>query len=51
MANDTEKKEHEHWIHYALDDEPESTVAKVLTPVQIMTDAGLDPKTALSENS
>jgi hypothetical protein len=45
MANDVDKKQHEHWIHYHLDDEPESTLAKVLTPVQIMTDAGIDAKT------
>jgi len=44
MASDTEQKEHEHWIHYALDDEPESTIAEVLTPVNILTDAGFDPK-------
>ena len=34
------EKEHEHFIHYKLDDEPESTVAKFLTPTQILTDAG-----------
>jgi hypothetical protein len=39
------KKEHEHWIHYTIDDEPESTLATVLTPDQIMSDAGIDPKT------
>ena len=44
MENETQKLEHEHWIHYSLDDEPESTIAKILTPVQIMSDAGLDPK-------
>lgn len=49
---DTEEKEkhehgheHEHLIHYLVDDEPESTDQKVLTPVQIMTSAGIDPKT------
>ena len=36
---------HEHLIHYFVDDEPESTTEKVLTPVQIMTSAGIDPKT------
>jgi hypothetical protein len=35
----------EDWIHYKIDDEPESTLAKILTPVQIMTDAGIDSKT------
>lgn len=41
---DVAKKEHEHFIHYKLDDEPESTISKILTPTQIMTDAGFDPK-------
>jgi hypothetical protein len=39
------EKEHEQFVHYKLDDEPESTIAKVLTPTQILTDAGFDPKT------
>ena len=38
-------KEHEHFIHFELDDEPESTIAKILTPAQILSDAGFDPKT------
>jgi len=42
---DKKEKEHEHFIHYQLDDEPESTIAKVLTPTQILSDAGFDPKT------
>jgi hypothetical protein len=43
----TEDKEHGHeqWIHYHIDDEPESTLKSVLTPVEIMTDAGIDPQT------
>jgi hypothetical protein len=45
MTNEEVKKEHEHWIHYKIDDEPESTLAKKLTPTQIMSDAGIDPKT------
>ncbi len=45
MAEETHHKEHEHWIHYEIDDEPESTVKTVLTPVEILTDAGLDPQT------
>jgi hypothetical protein len=45
MTDDAAKREHEHWIHYTLDDEPESTIAKILTPVQIMTDAGIDAQT------
>jgi hypothetical protein len=43
--NDTNKKEHDHAIHYIVDDEPESTAENVLTPVQIMSSAGLDPQT------
>jgi hypothetical protein len=41
----SEQIKKEEWIHYKIDDEPESTLAKSLTPVQIMTDAGIDPKT------
>lgn len=40
-----EEKKNEHLIHYFVDDEPESTTEKVLTPMQIMTSAGIDPKT------
>ena len=32
-------------VHYKVDDEPESTAEAVLTPVQIMTNAGIDPQT------
>ena len=39
------EKQHEHFIHYELDGEPESTVAKKLTPAQILSDAGFDPNT------
>ena len=45
MQKNLEKKEFEHWIHYKIDDEPESTLAERLTPTQIMSDAGIDPKT------
>jgi hypothetical protein len=45
MPEDIKEKEHEHWIHYTIDDEPESTLKHVLTPVEIMTDAGIDPQT------
>jgi hypothetical protein len=45
MTQDTTEKEHGHRIHYTIDDEPESTLKHVLTPVEIMTDAGIDPKT------
>jgi hypothetical protein len=44
MAEDN-KNEKDHLIHYLVDDEPESTNQKTLTPVQIMTSAGIDPKT------
>jgi hypothetical protein len=44
MAEDT-KTEHEHLIHYKVDDEPQTTSEKVLTPAQIMTSAGIDPQT------
>jgi hypothetical protein len=45
MADHTKEKEHEHWIHYKVDDEPESTLKHVLTPLEIMNDAGIDPQT------
>jgi hypothetical protein len=35
--------EHAHLIHYKVDDEPESTSEKILTPTQIMSSAGIDP--------
>jgi hypothetical protein len=44
-TKEEQKEKHEHLIHYFVDDEPESTSEKVLTPVQIMTSAGIDPKT------
>lgn len=44
MAEEHHHKEHEHWIHYTIDDEPESTLKTVLTPTEIMNDAGIDPK-------
>lgn len=40
-----EEKKHDHLIRYFVDDEPESTSEKSLTPIQIMTSAGIDPKT------
>lgn len=43
--SDDANKDHKHLIHYIVDDEPESTSEKVLTPVQIMTNAGIDPQT------
>jgi len=42
MNQDT--KTHEHVIHYSVNDEPQSTTEKELTPVQIMKDAGVDPE-------
>lgn len=40
MAQDDK---HEHTIHYKVDGENETTTEKVLTPIQIMTNAGMDP--------
>ncbi len=40
MTDDINTKNH--LIHYKVDDEPESTNEKVLTPVQIMTGAEID---------
>jgi hypothetical protein len=45
MTDDNKDKEHVHLIHYKVDDEPESTTEKVLTPTQIMASAGIDAKT------
>lgn len=42
---DTKDKEPGHIIRYTVDDEPESTTEKVLTPVQIMRSASIDPET------
>jgi len=42
MAHDGQ---HGHLIHYKVDDEPESTSEKFLTPTQIMSSAGIDPQT------
>ncbi len=47
MSN--EEKHHKDWIHYKVDDEPESTLEKVLTPYKIMHNAGIDPKTNFLE--
>ena len=44
MADQTHNKDHEHWIHYTIDDEPESTLKSVLTPIEILNDAGIDQK-------
>lgn len=41
MANDKQ----EHVIEYSVNDEPQTTTEKVLTPVQIMSNAGVDPST------
>ena len=35
--------EHEHKIHYTVDDEPQVTESHELTPVQILKDAKIDP--------
>ena len=37
--------EHKDLIHYKVDDEPQTTNQKTLTPAQIMSSAGIDPKT------
>lgn len=34
---------HVHTIHYTVNDEPQSTTEKELTPVKIMDNAGIDP--------
>lgn len=34
-----------HVIHYTVNDEPQETTEHVLTPVQIMQNAGVDPQT------
>ena len=31
-----------HTVHYTVDDEPQETTEHTLTPVQIMTNAGID---------
>jgi hypothetical protein len=46
-----DNKEHEKLIHYRVDDEPESTSEKILTPTQIMTSAGIDPDTNYLEQT
>ncbi len=40
-----DEKKHPHIITYTVNDEPQSTEEKSLTPVQIMTSAGVDPST------
>lgn len=42
MNHDT--TDHKDFIHYRIDDEPESTLKKSLTAHQIMHNAGIDPK-------
>jgi len=43
MEPNTHEHEAKHEIDYTVDDEPQSTTSKVLTPRQILTDAGIDP--------
>ena len=45
MELNTREDEAKHEIDYTVDDEPQSTTSKVLTPRQILTDAGIDPAT------
>lgn len=40
---DNEVKPHVHVIEYTVNDEPQKTTEKVLTPIQIMSNAGIDP--------
>lgn len=40
-----EQKNHAHTISYTVNDEPQSTTEKELTPIQIMTNAGVDSAT------
>ena len=35
----------QHVIHYIVDTEPQTTTEKVLTPVEILRNAGFDPAT------
>ena len=43
MEPNTHDHAAKHEIDYTVDDEPQSTASKVLTPRQILTDAGIDP--------
>ena len=45
MELNTREHEAKHEIDYTVDDEPQSTTSKVLTPRQILTDAGIDTAT------
>ena len=38
-------KSQEHVVEYTVDTEQQTTVEKVLTPIQIMANAGIDPAT------
>ena len=44
MSNEKDKKDHT--IHYKVNDEQQTTTEEILTPVQIMTSAGVDPQTS-----
>jgi hypothetical protein len=39
-----EDHKHDHEIHYTVNDEPQKTTKKELTPVEIMRHAGIDPQ-------
>jgi hypothetical protein len=43
MQPNSNEHDAKHEIDYTVDDEPESTTSKVLTPSQILTNAGIDP--------
>jgi hypothetical protein len=43
METNTHEHEARHEIDYTVDDEPQSTTSKILTPKQILVNAGIDP--------
>ena len=45
MEPTTNEHDAKHEIDYTVDDEPQSTTSKILTPRQILSDAGIDPAT------
>ena len=45
MELNTPEHEAKHEIDYTVDDEPQFTTSKILTPRQILTDAGIDAAT------
>ncbi|HEY6000542.1 MAG TPA: hypothetical protein VI078_14745 [bacterium] len=43
MSNEPVERKHDHVIHYKVNDEPQETTQRTLTPHQIMTLAGIKP--------